>query len=124
MRAPNQTAAWALAAAGLGLALSACAQAPAPGDAAYSSLAPRAEVLARNTVQTALETATSQSSLEWSFAEDGSKGTVKPLRTYKSTTGFYCREYVEVVETTTDGRNSRQRTACRDLDGIWKPLRL
>ncbi len=123
MPAPMRNAARAVAVAGLSLGLSACAQTPTPGDAAYSSLAPRAEVLARNTVQTALETATSDSSLEWSFAEDGSKGTVMPLRTYRSTTGFYCREYVEVVETTTNGRNSRQRTACRDLDGVWKPLR-
>ncbi len=123
MPAPMRNAARAVAVAGLSLGLSACAQTPAPGDAAYSRLAPRAEVLARNTVQTALETATSDSSLEWSFAEDGSKGTVMPLRTYMSTTGFYCREYVELVETTTNGRNSRQRTACRDLDGVWKPLR-
>lgn len=113
-----------MAVAGLGLVLGACAQTPAQNDAAYSSLAPRAEVLARNTVQAALETAASESSLEWSFAEDGSKGAVMPLRTYKSTTGYYCREYVEVVETATNGRKSRQRTACRDQDGLWKPVRL
>ena len=113
-------------AAGLGLALlGACAQNPAPtaGDPAYSGLPPRAEVLARNTVQEALETARSRTSLSWTFAENGSKGEITPLRTYRSTTGYYCREYVEVVESGVEGRTSRQRTACRDTDGLWKPIR-
>lgn len=113
----------ALMVAGLALLLTACAQTQQAGDPTYLRLTPRAEVLARNTVQTALETAQSRSSLQWSFAEDGSNGVVTPLRTYKSSTGYYCREYVEIVETAADGQNSRQRTACRDLDGIWKPLR-
>ena len=118
-------------ASGIGLVLlGACAQTPpspppaaAVGDPAYSGLAPRAEVLARNTVQEALETAHSRTSLSWVFAEDGSKGEITPLRTYRSTTGFYCREYVEVVESGSEGRTSRQRTACRDSDGLWKPIR-
>lgn len=115
-------------ASGLGLVLlGACAQAPAKqpviGDPAYSTLTPRAEVLARNTVQEALETARSRTSLTWIFAEDGSKGEITPLRTYRTTTGFYCREYVEVVDSGSEGRTSRQRTACRDADGLWKPIR-
>lgn len=115
-------------ASGIGLALlSACVQAPAKqpasGDPAYSGLAPRAEVLARNTVQEALETARSRTSLSWVFVEDGSKGEITPLRTYRTTTGFYCREYVEVVDSDSEGRTSRQRTACRDTDGLWKPIR-
>ena len=111
----------------LTLLLGACAQAPAPaegrGDPVYGGLTPRAEVLARNTVQEALETARSRTSLFWVHAEDGSKGEITPLRTYRSTTGYYCREYMEIVETSTDGRASRQRTACRDDDGLWKPIR-
>ncbi|NIA67725.1 hypothetical protein HBA54_03900 [Pelagibius litoralis] len=103
--------------------LSACAQSQPAGDPSYAALAPRAEVLARNTVQTALETAQSRSSLGWSFVEDGSSGAITPLRSYKSTTGYYCREYVEVIETAANGSNSRQRTACRDVDGVWKPIR-
>ena len=105
--------------------LGACAQAPqsASGDPAYDGLTPRAEVLARNTVQEALETLRSRTTLSWSYVEDGSKGKIMPLRTYRTTAGFYCREYVEIIETTTVGRNSRQRTACRDNDGLWKPVR-
>ena len=105
--------------------LGACAQTQPPdaGDPVYGSLAPRAEVLARNTVQEALETARSRTSLSWVFAEDGTKGEITPLRTYRTTTGYYCREYVEVVESGLEGRSSRQRTACRDDDGLWKPIR-
>ncbi|MEQ8357061.1 MAG: hypothetical protein RH942_16105 [Kiloniellaceae bacterium] len=105
------------------LFLGACAQAPASGDPVYGPLAPRAEVLARNTVQEALETARSQTSLSWIYVLDGSKGEITPLRTYRSSTGFYCREYVEVVESGASPRTRRQRTACRDEDGLWKPIR-
>ena len=105
--------------------LAGCAQAPAPardGDPAYHPLAPRAEVLARNTVQEALETARSRTSLSWIYVEDGSKGEITPLRTYRTTTGYYCREYLEVVEASTEEATRRQRTACRDNDGLWKPI--
>jgi len=116
-----------LAATLVGLAMlpAACAQAPVKGaeDPAYGRLAPRAEVLARNTVQEALETARSRTSLSWVYAEDGSKGEITPLRTYRSTTGYFCREYVEIVQVAGDTGTSRQRTACRDDDGLWKPLR-
>lgn len=114
------------AVAGCALVLvGACAQSPRPasGDPAYSGLTPRAEVLARNTVQEALETAHSKTSLSWSYAEEGSSGKITPLRSYRTTAGFYCREYVEVIESGADGRSSRQRTACRDSDGLWKPVR-
>jgi surface antigen len=105
--------------------LGACAQSPAPGraDPVYNTLAPRAEVLARNTVQEALETARSRTTLSWNYAEDGSRGEITPLRTYRSSAGFYCREYLEVVDAGPEGRARRQRTACRDNDGLWKPLR-
>jgi surface antigen len=105
--------------------LGACAQAPAPegGDPVYNTLAPRAEVLARNTVQEALETARSSTTLSWSYVEDGSRGEITPLRTYRTSAGFYCREYVEVVDAGDEGQSRRQRTACRDEDGLWKPVR-
>ncbi|GAB4362062.1 MAG: hypothetical protein Kow00114_17040 [Kiloniellaceae bacterium] len=116
-RAPAATA-WVLLAG-------ACAQAPAPqgGDPVYNTLAPRAEVLARNTVQEALETARSRTSLSWTYAEDGSRGEITPLRTYRSSGGFYCREYLEVVVLPAEQETSRQRTACRTEDGLWKPVR-
>lgn len=113
---------------GLSLALGmlgACVQAPPAeraGDPVYGPLTPRAEVLARNTVQEALEKASSRTSLTWSYVEDGSKGAITPLRTYRTTAGYYCREYLEIVETSTDGATRRQRTACRDDDGLWKPI--
>ncbi|MEO3430201.1 RT0821/Lpp0805 family surface protein [Pelagibius sp. CAU 1746] len=107
------------------LLLGACAQSPSSdrGDPVYDALAPRAEVLARNTVQEALESARSKTTLSWNYIEDGSYGEITPLRTYRSSAGFYCREYVEVVNAGANGRAHRQRTACRDGDGLWKPIR-
>ena len=114
-----------LVVAALAVVLSACVQAPAAvsDDPAYGALAPPAKTLARNTVQEALETLRSKDSLSWSYVEDGSKGKITPLRTYRTSAGFYCREYVEIVETLGDGRSARQRTACRDGDGLWKQVR-
>jgi len=114
-------------AAGLMLFLGSCAQPAVPpsetGDPAYRALTPRAEVLARNTVQEALETAQSRTSLSWTYVEDGSRGRITPLRTYRSSTGYYCREYLEIVMVSAQDQTSRQRTACRDNDGLWKPIR-
>ncbi len=116
-----------LAAAGATLmVLGACAQTSDSrdaGDPAYNALTPRAEVLARNTVQEALETAHSKTSLTWSYVEDGSRGEITPLRTYRSSAGFYCRVYIEVIDAGAEDRTSRERTACRDDDGLWKPVR-
>lgn len=112
--------------AGLSLLLGACAEGPAqrPIDPVYGVLAPQAEQLARATVQEALETQRSRASLSWTDEDDGSRGEVTPLRTFRTTAGYYCREYVEVVETAADGRTQRQRTACRDSDGQWKLIRV
>jgi len=111
-----------VAAVGLALLLGSCAQPPA-GDPAYDGLVAGAQDLARSTMQEALETARSRTSLLWNYAEDGSSGEITPLRSYRSTNGYYCREYLEVVETAADGRRSRQRIACRDDGGLWKPIR-
>lgn len=111
--------------AGLSLLLGACAQAPAEKrpDPVYGALAPQAEQLARMTVQEALETQHSRESLSW-IDGDGSRGEVTPLRTYRTTAGYYCREYLEVIETAADGRTQHHRTACRDSDGRWKLIRI
>ena len=125
MAAPKAARGLAPTLTGCAMLVSACAQTPASGpvDPAYEALAPRAEVLARNTVQEALETVLSKTSLSWTYVEDGSRGQITPLRTYRSTTGFYCREYREVVVASAAVQTSRQRTACRDADGLWKPIR-
>ncbi len=78
--------------------------------------------LARATVQKALETVRSESSLDWSSAETGVAGTVTPLATFKTSTGYFCRRYREAVIGGAYGAVSSIRIACRDDNGVWRPV--
>ena len=87
----------------------------------YELMAPDDVVVANETVQKALETTGSGVQNSWRNAVTGNSGTVTPIRTYKSKAGVYCRVYYETLSI--GGRaDSYQDTACRDKDGIWKPL--
>lgn len=53
----------------------------------------------------------------------GTKIEVTPVRTWKSVSGHYCRQY-EMTLTPPDGTADRSiSTRCRDSDGIWKKIR-
>lgn len=69
----------------------------------------------------ALDTQVSGGSVTWQNPASGSRGSVTPLRTFKTADGRWCREYRQEVEaaTVTDRRIG---IACRDADG-WR-LRL
>jgi surface antigen len=76
---------------------------------------------ANQTVQIALENTFSGMRLSWKNAASGHSGTVTPISTFKSKSGFYCRVYEETI--TIDNRTERYTdTACRDSDGRWKPV--
>lgn len=77
---------------------------------------------ARETVQRALETLASERSLGWTSASGRVTGSVTPLATFKTTTGYYCRRYREAVVGAGRGAASAVRIACRDDDGLWKPV--
>ncbi len=78
--------------------------------------------LARDTVQKALETMRSDRSLAWSSAASGVMGKVTPLATFKTSTGYFCRRYREAVIGGVNGAVSSIRVACRDDDGVWRPV--
>ena len=78
--------------------------------------------LARETVQKALETMRSDHSLAWSSAASGVTGRVTPLATFKTSTGYFCRRYREAVIGGANGAASSIRVACRDDDGVWRPV--
>jgi len=78
--------------------------------------------LARAAVQRALETLQSARSLGWTSASGRVSGSVTPLATFKTTTGYYCRRYREAVVSAAQGVASAVRIACRDDDGRWKPV--
>jgi surface antigen len=69
--------------------------------------------------QKALETTPSGKSVAWRNPDTGNNGTVMPVRTYRSTSGQYCREYQQTI---TVGGQTHQAygTACRQPDGSWK----
>ncbi len=76
---------------------------------------------ANQSVQIALENTFSGMRSSWKNAASGHSGTVTPLSTFKSKSGFYCRVYEETI--TIDNRTERYTdTACRDSDGRWKPV--
>lgn len=53
----------------------------------------------------------------------GTKIAVTPVRTWKSVSGHYCRQY-ELTVTRPGGAPERsESTRCRDNDGVWKKIR-
>lgn len=73
-------------------------------------------------VQDALETKVSGQAFTWRDEEKRVAGSVTPLRTYKTRSGHFCREYLEVLLIAEDHRRERKRTACRVNPGRWVPL--
>ena len=72
------------------------------------------------TINRALETQVSGESLDW--RSGGSMGRVTPLRTYRSRSGHWCREYSRT--TRFNGEPIAVRAlACRNEAGQWVTLR-
>jgi hypothetical protein len=69
-------------------------------------------------LQRTLESALSGDTARWRNGETNRSGSVRPLRTFRTSAGYYCREFEELI---TDGHTSAFgiRTACRNGDGIW-----
>ncbi|MFC3230483.1 zf-HC2 domain-containing protein [Marinibaculum pumilum] len=71
-------------------------------------------------VSRALETQVSGQTVAWSG--DGISGEVTPVRTYRSASGDWCREYLR--STRLQGRELSVRgLACRNADGVWVTVR-
>jgi len=87
----------------------------------YGALGERERALAATAIQSAMERKISYHTRFWSNPQRKFAGWVTPLRSYRTTSGFYCREFQETV---LDQRNGRARSstaiACRDVDGVWK----
>ena len=98
-----------------------------PGDARpwasfYDTLDESDVVLARSAFQDTLDTRVSREAGIWQNGATGNEGSITVLRTYRIVSGTYCRDYREKVKR--QGRAlSRIRTACRDADGVWLPVK-
>ena len=84
----------------------------------YQNLSARERTLARYAVQQTLETKLKHQSGRWEDPLNNTFGLVTPLRTYKSITGHYCREFMEVVTRKGAIKSSLQK-ACRTARGRW-----
>ena len=70
-------------------------------------------------MQRALETLVSGNMTSWSDPDRYVVGTVMPLRTFKATSGLYCRELEETLSIR--GAVDRyQLVGCRSPDGTWR----
>jgi hypothetical protein len=70
------------------------------------------------TLQQTLETALSGEAGSWRNDATNRSGWVRPLRTFRTTSGYFCRDFQEAI--TADGADqSHVRTACRNQDGVW-----
>lgn len=96
---------------------------PAAAETPTSALPEGDRALAGDTRQRALETAPSNVSIFWNSPTSGNAGVVTPVRTYKTTTGYYCRVYRERVIRQAAEVQTTTATACRDDAGIWRTIR-
>lgn len=75
--------------------------------------------LAELTSQRALEASPSGSSVEWRNPDNGNYGYVTPNKTFRNSSGQYCREYTQTV--VIGGKQQKAYgTACRQPDGQWQ----
>jgi surface antigen len=70
------------------------------------------------TVQYALENLTSGTSTAAMI--DGARFTVMPVRTWKSVSGHYCRQFEVTLAKPASGADRAEGVRCRDGDGVWK----
>jgi surface antigen len=88
---------------------------------ALSRLSNQDIALANRNFQSAQEKSTSGNRLLWRNPGTGRSGSIMPIKTYRAQDGLYSRVFDETV-TLTKSTESFTKTACRDRDGIWKPI--
>jgi surface antigen len=88
------------------------------GNSVGRSLDRADQAYATRTAHQTLETAPTGTVAQWTNPDTGHAGTFKPVRTYQTNQGQYCREYQQTV--TVGGQvQSAYGTACRKPDGSW-----
>ncbi|HSA83023.1 MAG TPA: RT0821/Lpp0805 family surface protein [Geminicoccaceae bacterium] len=107
---------WPLA---LLLTLGACAGGlPGSDPKLYEALADSDVELAARTMQSTLERAPDGATRSWANEQTGHRGSLTPIRTYVTESGYFCREYREELVIGAD-RGSFHQFACRDEDARW-----
>lgn len=88
----------------------------------YQSLTDEDVAIAAKLLQLALEKSPEDANRTWRNPASQHSGSVTPLSTYLSSTGYFCREYRETISIGTRTESYLNR-ACRDDDGSWVWLR-
>jgi surface antigen len=113
---------YCILAAGVGALLSACADTakpkPADGSPLYRGLDDGDLARMTPTLQETLETKLSGETGSWHNERTNRSGQVQPLRTFRTASGYFCRDFQESI-TVNGPPESRVRTACRNQEGIW-----
>ncbi len=73
-------------------------------------------------ISVALEMHVSGPPARWHNPDSGSKGSIEPLRTFKISTGQWCREYAHAIDIRgwQERRATLRAIACREAGGRWK----
>ena len=76
-----------------------------------------------DTTQKALENQKTGQTSSWKNPDSGHSGTVTPTKTYTSKDGMPCRDFTQTIYVDEDEDYEEVKgTACRQPDGIWKPV--
>lgn len=70
-------------------------------------------------VSQALEKLVSGESVTWENPDSGHSGDITPVRTFKSRSGQWCREYA-AIESLGDAQELQRAIACREGEGLWR----
>jgi surface antigen len=73
-------------------------------------------------ISVALESHVSGQPARWHNPDSGSSGSVEPIRTFKISTGQWCREYAHALDIRgwQERRETLRAIACREAGGTWK----
>lgn len=84
----------------------------------YADLTDEDVALAAAELQIVLETTPDGQEGAWQNTSSGHGGTIRPIRTHMTDTGYFCRDYHETLNI--DGRQATYaNTACRNDDARW-----
>jgi surface antigen len=104
---------------GFAIALSGCVPlARLSNVPSYEGLSDNAVVASARARQQALETLPDGESLSWDAEWTTYTGTIKPYRSYVSTGGMFCRQFVEELQVRKK-KTAYRNEACRAEDGYW-----
>lgn len=89
------------------------------GNEIGNSMDKQDKMMMQQSTQKALEHSPSGQTISWTNPDSKNKGYVKPMSTFKDSSGQYCREYTQTVSV--GGKEEiAYGTACRKPDGQWE----